>query len=93
MVGAAGTGKSTVAAQFVRAAADRGQPSAIFLFDESPQTLLSRSAALNIDLSGAVDAGLVAIRQVDPAELTPANSSTPSGSRWRTARGSWSSTA
>ncbi len=71
MVGAAGTGKSTVAAQFVRAAADRGQPSAIFMFDESPQTLLSRSAALNIDLSGAVDAGLVTIRQVDPAELTP----------------------
>jgi circadian clock protein KaiC len=71
MVGAAGTGKSTLAAQFVRAAADRGQPSAIFLFDESPQTLLSRTTALNIDVSGAVDAGLVAIRQVDPAELTP----------------------
>ena len=43
----------------------------MFMFDESPQTLLSRSAALNIDLSGAVDAGLVTIRQVDPAELTP----------------------
>jgi circadian clock protein KaiC len=71
LVGAAGTGKSTLAAQFVRAAADRGERSAIFLFDESPQTLLSRSTALNIDLPGAVDAGQVSIRQVDPAELTP----------------------
>jgi circadian clock protein KaiC len=71
MVGAAGTGKSTLAAQFVRAAADRGESSAIFLFDESPQTLLSRSTALSIDLAGAVDAGQVSIRQVDPAELTP----------------------
>ena len=71
MVGAAGTGKSTLAAQFVGAAADRGQPSAMFMFDESPQTLLSRTTALNIDVSSAVDAGLVAIRQVDPAELTP----------------------
>jgi circadian clock protein KaiC len=71
LVGAAGTGKSTLAAQFVRAAADRGEASAIFLFDESPQTLLSRSAALNIDLSVGVDAGLISLRQVDPAELTP----------------------
>jgi circadian clock protein KaiC len=71
MIGAAGTGKSTLAAQFVRAAADRGQSAAIFLFDESPQTLLSRSSALNIDLAGAVAAGEVTLRQVDPAELTP----------------------
>ena len=71
IVGAAGTGKSTLAAQFAAAAARRGQRSAMFLFDERPQTLLSRCDELQITLAEARDAGLVAIQQVDPAELTP----------------------
>jgi len=71
IVGASGTGKSTLAAQFVVAAAGRGEPSAMFLFDESPVTLLGRCRALDIDLSGAVDRGLVTIRQVDPGEMAP----------------------
>ena len=71
IVGAAGTGKSTLAAQFAMAAAERGQQSVMFLFDESPQTLLSRCQALHIDLARAVHTGAVSIEQVDPAELTP----------------------
>jgi circadian clock protein KaiC len=71
VVGAAGTGKSTLAAQMVAAAARRGQKSAMFLFDESPATLLSRCRDLQIDLQGALDRGHLALRQVDPAELTP----------------------
>ena len=35
IVGAAGTGKSTIAAQFAAAAAERGQHAAMFLFDET----------------------------------------------------------
>lgn len=71
MVGAAGTGKSTLAAQFVGAAAARGQHASMWLFDESPATLVSRCAGLGIDLKGAQATGRVAIRQVDPAELSP----------------------
>jgi circadian clock protein KaiC len=71
IVGAAGTGKSTLAAQFVKAAAARGQKSAMFLFDESPQTLLTRCEELRIPLRAFVDAGAVLVQQVDPAELTP----------------------
>jgi circadian clock protein KaiC len=71
IVGAAGTGKSTLAAQFVAAAAARGQKSAFYAFDESPVTLTSRTQELGIDLSSAVEKGAVAIRQVDPAELSP----------------------
>ena len=37
IVGAAGTGKSTLAAQFASAAATRGQHAALFMFDESPR--------------------------------------------------------
>ena len=71
IVGAAGTGKSTLAAKFVAAAADRGQHAALFIFDESLNTLLTRTQALGIDLGGHLAAGRVEIRQIDPAELSP----------------------
>ena len=71
IVGAAGTGKSTLAAQFAHAAASRGQRAAMFLFDESPQTLLTRCEELKIRLTSDVEKDLVSIQQVDPAELTP----------------------
>ena len=71
IVGAAGTGKSSVAAQFVTAAAERGQPSAMFIFDESLHTLTTRMSGLGVSLKGHIESGLVSVRQVDPAELTP----------------------
>ena len=71
IVGAAGTGKSTLAAQFAAAAATRGEKSALYVFDESPITLTTRAAELGIELAPAIDAGLANVRQVDPAELSP----------------------
>jgi circadian clock protein KaiC len=43
----------------------------MFIFDESRQTLITRAAALGINLSGHVEKGLVTIQQIDPAELSP----------------------
>jgi circadian clock protein KaiC len=71
IVGAAGTGKSTLAAQFVAAAATRGDKSALYVFDESPLMLTTRAAELGIELEPAIERGLVNVRQVDPAELSP----------------------
>jgi circadian clock protein KaiC len=71
VVGAAGTGKSTLAAQFAAAAAAGGGGAALFLFDETPLTLLSRCRELDVDLESQVAAGRVTLQQVDPAELTP----------------------
>jgi circadian clock protein KaiC len=71
IVGAAGTGKSTLASQFVYTNAERGQNSAMFIFDESKNTLLSRMQGIRVDLQKHIDNGRVVIRQVDPAELTP----------------------
>jgi circadian clock protein KaiC len=71
IVGSAGTGKSTIAAQFCTAAGERGQTAAMFIFDEGRDTLLMRTANLNIDLAGQVEAGRVTIQQIDPAELSP----------------------
>ncbi|HYV97339.1 MAG TPA: ATPase domain-containing protein [Gemmatimonadaceae bacterium] len=71
IVGAAGTGKSSIAAQFAAAAALRGEKAALFLFDERVDTLLSRCEGLSIPLKQALADGLVMLRQVDPAELSP----------------------
>ena len=69
--GAAGTGKSTIMALFCAQAAERGERSALFIFDESPNTLFSRLDGLNIPLRRHVEAGLVSVQPVDPAELSP----------------------
>jgi circadian clock protein KaiC len=71
IVGGAGTGKSSLAAQFVVTAAARGQRSALFIFDESLNTLLTRARGLGMNLDEQVAAGMVAVQQVDPAELSP----------------------
>src|SRR6185295_18931805 len=68
---AAGTGKSSLVAQFVSAAAARGQNAAMFIFDESINTMLSRSDGLGIDVRSHVQSGRITVRQVDPAELSP----------------------
>jgi circadian clock protein KaiC len=70
-MGPAGSGKSTVAAQFVAAAAERGEAGIIFCFDESPTTLLVRANGLGIPLAPHVQSGLVCLLPVDPAEFSP----------------------
>jgi len=71
LTGAAGTGKSSVAAQFVHSAAVRGEKALMVIFDEGVNTLRSRTAQLNIGLQQHIDAGVLSITQVDPAELSP----------------------
>jgi circadian clock protein KaiC len=69
--GAAGTGKSTLTGLFCTRAAERGEHVAMFIFDESTNTLFSRLDGLNIPLREQVEAGRIEVRQVDPAELSP----------------------
>lgn len=69
--GPPGTGKSTLAAQFVMAAVARGDHAAMFIFEESRSTLLRRTAEVGIDLGGAVAGGKLTIQQIDPAEMPP----------------------
>jgi circadian clock protein KaiC len=71
VLGPAGVGKSTLSIMYVIAAAKRGERSAIYIFDEGPQTLYTRTNALGLDLKRYVDEGLVTIRQIQIAELTP----------------------
>ena len=71
VAGAAGTGKSSLASQFCIAAAEKGRKAAMFIFDESKSTLLTRMTGLGTRLAHHVESGAVILRQVDPAELTP----------------------
>lgn len=71
LLGAPGTGKSTVAVQFALAAAQRGETAALFLFDESVTTLRARCAGMGMDLAPFIASGRIRLRQVDPAELSP----------------------
>jgi circadian clock protein KaiC len=71
ITGAAGTGKSSLASQYVKAAVERGEHAAVFLFDESIATYLERSSGVGIDIEQYVEAEKISLRPVDPAELTP----------------------
>ncbi|SHF88090.1 circadian clock protein KaiC [Loktanella atrilutea] len=71
LAGPAGVGKTTTAVRCMIAALKRGQKAAYFLFDERLSTLMIRSKALGMDLQPFIDEGVLEIRQIDPAELSP----------------------
>jgi circadian clock protein KaiC len=71
LTGPAGAGKTTLALQYVAAACARGEPAAVFEFDERIGTMLIRSQAMNIDLGPHLESGALKVRQVDPAEMSP----------------------
>jgi circadian clock protein KaiC len=69
--GPPGTGKSSLAAQFVKAVTDNGNRAAMFLFEESFNTLLNRAEGIGMDLRTPHESGLLSVHQIDPAELSP----------------------
>ena len=71
IIGPSGTGKSTVAIQFVVAAIARGEKAAMFVFDEELGLLFSRTRSMGIDLEALKNQGSLHIEQVDAAELSP----------------------
>ena len=71
LVGAAGTGKSSVTMQCAAAALQRGQAAAVYLFDERPATWFQRADQLGFALRQAVTAGTLLVEQIDPAEMRP----------------------
>lgn len=71
IAGPPGTGKSTLAAQFVSTCLTYRQRAAMFIFEESASNLLNRSSSIGLDLRSHLDSGQLSLRQVDPAQLTP----------------------
>lgn len=71
IMGAAGVGKSTLAAQIARAATDRAEKVLFFMFDETARAFRSRNRTLGIPIEGAMERRLLNLRQVDTAEFSP----------------------
>ncbi|HTH62087.1 MAG TPA: ATPase domain-containing protein [Paraburkholderia sp.] len=71
VLGPAGTGKSTFVLQFLSAAYQRGEKSALFVFDEELGLLFDRTRRMGFDLEAMREAGQLHVEQVDAAELSP----------------------
>lgn len=71
LIGPAGSGKSSVAISYARAAAAQKLRAALFTFDERIEVLLRRVEGLGMNLRPYLDNGMLTIQQVDPAELSP----------------------
>lgn len=71
LMGPSGSGKSSIAMQFVMAALRRGERALFVTFDETKSILNKRAAGMGWNLAGPVEGGQLILEQVDPAELSP----------------------
>ena len=67
--GTAGTGKSTIAAQFCAASCARGERALYFAFEESQAQIVRNMTSVGIDLAHWVDEGLLQFRCIRPSLL------------------------
>jgi circadian clock protein KaiC len=72
LLGPAGVGKSTMATQFAVAAAQRGERSVFFEFEESRHAFLQRSRGLGFEIDRYIENGLIELRHFTAGETTPA---------------------
>lgn len=70
IMGASGTGKTTLANQCVVAAAQRGETVAIYLFEETEDSFRERAAGMGLAVDAFIDQGLVTLHAVDVAEFS-----------------------
>ena len=71
VIGPTGTGKTSVSTLYAYEAAKQGKRAALFCFDERTETFLARSEGLGMQVREMVEAGLISIKQVSTAELSP----------------------
>ncbi|MFB9122207.1 circadian clock protein KaiC [Paraburkholderia dipogonis] len=71
LIGPSGVGKTTTVVSCLIAALERGERCVYYVFDETLVTLTIRCAALGMHLAPHVESGLLTLRQIDPAEISP----------------------
>ncbi|MBL6614470.1 MAG: AAA family ATPase [Reyranella sp.] len=71
ILGPTGTGKSSLALQFIAQTVATGGKAAMFIFDEELGLLLERAKPLGFDLAAMQANGRLQITQLDAAELSP----------------------
>jgi len=65
--GTAGTGKTSLAAHFATASAERGQRCLYFAFEESPNQLIRNMQAIGLDLQKWIKQGLLQVHSARPS--------------------------
>ena len=71
LMGPSGTGKTSVALRYAYAAAERGQHTAIFLFDEQREAFIMRARGIGMDIEPFMREGLLEVCQVNTGEFSP----------------------
>jgi circadian clock protein KaiC len=71
LIGPAGCGKTTIALRWLASAAERGETTAAFIFEETVHTLMGRAEGLGMNLGKHIRNGKVRIDHLDPAEMSP----------------------
>lgn len=71
ILGPSGVGKSTLTTQYVVSAAERGENAVVYLFDESVDNFLARSAGLGLGVAPHVETGRICLRPINPSALSP----------------------
>ncbi|MFB6177531.1 MAG: ATPase domain-containing protein [Halobaculum sp.] len=69
--GPTGVGKTTLGTQFTKTAAERGERSVLYLFEESLPTFRRRSDDIGMGVSGMVDDETLSVEEIEPLRYSP----------------------
>ncbi|HET7440556.1 MAG TPA: ATPase domain-containing protein [Terriglobales bacterium] len=71
LMGPAGCGKTSIALRWLATAAERGENSLAFLFEETQATLINRAEGLGVQIGTHLESGHIRVEATDPAEMSP----------------------
>ncbi len=71
ITGPTGVGKTTLGTQFARAAAERGERTVVYLFEENRRTFMQRAAAVGIPVEEMVGRGTLRVEEIEALNLAP----------------------
>lgn len=71
IMGPSGVGKSTISSRYLFTFIEEGGKAAVFLFDESNESFLTRARGLGMDFAPHLHSGNLRLQQVDPGEMAP----------------------
>ncbi|MEX0724098.1 MAG: ATPase domain-containing protein [Gracilimonas sp.] len=71
VTGPSGVGKTNLCVQFLKEAANRGERSAIYTFEESKEVIIRRSESINVPIKDMLDKGFLKIESIEPLSYSP----------------------
>lgn len=71
ITGPSGVGKTNLCVQFVKEAANRGERSAIYTFEESSEVIIKRSESINVPIKNMLKKGYLKIESIEPLSYSP----------------------